>query len=437
MKWKRKSEPQKSKEQKQHEHIKKVAAELRRNRLLLGRRGNVSSDRETAEEIVKSDLRTVLFVINRPLIGLEKRILEPFSKHLKQSAAFDIIDRLSPALEAIGVLLIPFVLYLATQAYEQQREAQENERLQQETVQNYIAQLSDIFLNVDGDLRSDENQRIRTIATAATITLFRDPNLDGDRKGQVVEFLSQMDLVQVSESSDESGEDKSIENQWSIINLSGADLEGVDVSEIDFRGADLSGVDFRGADLSEANLNGVNLSGADLSGANLRGANLRGANFTGVSISEANFFSADLSGADFRSTTELNFDSSGNIASRTYKAGPYFSGVIFQFANLEGAYFESIDFNGVSFARARFDKALFLGTDFREATELEQEQFLGDKLPLLCNSPLPDNIKIDQNRDCDQIAAVLYERHPDDFSTLQEAEEFVNSVKRETWDDLN
>jgi len=217
------------------ESIRQVAEEIYQNRLLLNRPGDDKSDWATAEKIANSPLSTTLFATNRPLIKLEKRLVEPLSKHLRNSAVFDIVDRLSPALEAIGVLLIPLVLYLATQAYEEQREGQEIERLQQETVSNYLGQLSDIFLNAEGDLRSDENRRIRTIATASTITLLRDPNLDGQRKGQVVEFLSQMELVQ--------GEAPSDINAYGlrpIINLTGADLDGANLSFTDLRSANLT-----------------------------------------------------------------------------------------------------------------------------------------------------------------------------------------------------
>lgn len=111
------------------ETVRQVAEEIYQNRLLLNREGNAQSDWIKAEKITQSPILTTLFATNRPLIKLEKLMIEPFNTFLRESAVFDIFDRLSPALEAIGVLLIPLVLYLATQAYEEQREAQEIERL--------------------------------------------------------------------------------------------------------------------------------------------------------------------------------------------------------------------------------------------------------------------------------------------------------------------
>src|SRR6266566_4511792 len=71
------------------------------------------------------------------------------------------------------------------------------------------------------------------------------------------------------------------------LNLSGQNLEKInltdfDLSGADLRGADLSEADLRGADLRGVKLNEANLSKADLSGANLNGTNLTDANLQGA-----------------------------------------------------------------------------------------------------------------------------------------------------------
>jgi len=60
-------------------------------------------------------------------------------------------------------------------------------------------------------------------------------------------------------------------------------------------GLNLSGAFLFQVMLSEANLAGVNLSDAELAGANLRGANLRQANLTGANLTGANLINANLS----------------------------------------------------------------------------------------------------------------------------------------------
>ena len=81
-------------------------------------------------------------------------------------------------------------------------------------------------------------------------------------------------------------------------NLRGADLRGADLRDANLRGANLRGVDLRDANLRDANLRGANLSYADLSYANLRYADLRDANLRGVYLRDANLRGANLSYAD-------------------------------------------------------------------------------------------------------------------------------------------
>src|SRR5436309_3083992 len=78
-----------------------------------------------------------------------------------------------------------------------------------------------------------------------------------------------------------------------IVDLSGADLRGVDLGETYLFGilltnADLFRANLVGADLSRVNLEGAYLTEADLSGADLEGANLRNARLTGANLRRAN-----------------------------------------------------------------------------------------------------------------------------------------------------
>ena len=117
-------------------------------------------------------------------------------------------------------------------------------------------------------------------------------------------------------------------NNWSLhggrggenIDLTGADLSSLDLTDAflrfsDLSGANLSGTNLHDADLISVNLNNANLAGAnlteasfsdtDFSGANLTGANLSGyhyvsdfVNFQGANLTDANLNSEDLKGCD-------------------------------------------------------------------------------------------------------------------------------------------
>ncbi|QDT89102.1 pentapeptide repeat-containing protein [Gimesia algae] len=84
------------------------------------------------------------------------------------------------------------------------------------------------------------------------------------------------------------------------LNLTEADLSGLDLYKIRLRKADLRDANlFRTnlscADLSEVDLSGANLSDADLMCTNLSGAKLTGADFSNANLTETDFSWADLS----------------------------------------------------------------------------------------------------------------------------------------------
>lgn len=80
--------------------------------------------------------------------------------------------------------------------------------------------------------------------------------------------------------------------------LSGANLNRVDLSEARMEAIGLEDASLRRADLTESNLIGAFLMGADLSGATLTESNLTNAFLTGADLSGATLANADLSGAD-------------------------------------------------------------------------------------------------------------------------------------------
>ncbi|MBT9317739.1 pentapeptide repeat-containing protein [Leptothoe spongobia TAU-MAC 1115] len=346
---------------KHHNEKEKIAFELYRTRLLFGKvdKGVKDKDWETAEKILTSPLRRALFSINRPLVKLEKHLIQPSRRYLNQLAIFDIVDRLSSTILTITLLSILIVLVYASLLYENGREKRESDRLQQATMEYYLSQLSNILLNVEGDLEADRNQAIRTIVNATTATLLRDPNLDGQRKGQIIVFLSQMDFVQ-------SKQNDGLEIKQPIVSLSGADLSGADLNNANLSGADLSGADLSGADLSGADLSDANLSGVDLNYANLIRANLSGTDLSGTDLSDANLSGTDLNGTDL----------SDAIIQHTVLIGTNLTG-----ANLTGADLTGADLVGANLTNANLDEK-----------QLQKSY--------LCKSILPEDFATDPNRTC-------------------------------------
>ncbi len=174
----------------------------------------------------------------------------------------------------------------------------EKQRAQDAALQAYLDQMSQLMLG--GNLRdSEEDSEVRTLARARTRTVLT--RLDGNRKGSVVQFLYEADLINKNHPVVSLSDVRLSGADLSGADLSGADLSGVELSDADLSdGADLSDADLSGANLRKADLGGANLSGADLGGAELQLAVLSGADLIGADLSGgANLSGADLSGADF------------------------------------------------------------------------------------------------------------------------------------------
>jgi uncharacterized protein YjbI with pentapeptide repeats len=170
----------------------------------------------------------------------------------------------------------------------------ENQRAQDVALQAYFDQMSQLLLDRNGRLReSQEGDEVRTLARARTLTVLT--RLDGGRKGSVLRFLYEADLIT---------------KDRLVLNLDGADLTYVDLApenpslpKANLRMADLSRVNLFGARLpwaclEEASLSETDLRGGDLTEANLREADLNRSGLFQTNLRGANFRRADLRGAN-------------------------------------------------------------------------------------------------------------------------------------------
>jgi uncharacterized protein YjbI with pentapeptide repeats len=208
----------------------------------------------------------------------------------------------------LELLIIPIVLGAGALLFNQQarkgeQRQRQNEaeiaqdRAREEALQRYLDTMQELIL--DKGLRRSKpwkDPEIRDVSRARTLTVLR--SLDGNRKGQVVRFLHEADLIgKVVE--EQSGKTRVIE---AIIDLRTADLTNADLTLAYLRGADLNYADLSGAILRVANLTNADLTladlrDADLSDANLFLAKLSGADLRVANLSEAYLRYADLHGA--------------------------------------------------------------------------------------------------------------------------------------------
>ncbi len=191
-----------------------------------------------------------------------------------------------------------------------------------EVLKNYLDSMKALLLDKDHPLRTDkESQRIARTLTLTSLKQLTNAqkkseqkadeqkksepkmNTYDDRKGLVVRFLLESQLIQSSSS-----------GKTPIINLEPANLSYADLEHADLTHANLSGVDLSHTLIhgffKEANLSNTTFREADLIKANFTRANLKEADFTKADLTEADLTKADLSGArllglDLRTTIGL------------------------------------------------------------------------------------------------------------------------------------
>jgi uncharacterized protein YjbI with pentapeptide repeats len=235
------------------------------------------------------------------------------------------------AVLAIPVIVAAGTLYFTQQITQQQvqlsiaaNERQHQTDMQiaqnqqnQATLQSFLDRISDLLLNhnLRGSKPEDEIRNVVRTETFSTLS-----QLDGNRKGILIQFLYQEGLISTpSTTSDRNNP---------IIPLDGADLRNISMSGTGvaiisqkhgslnaficnqshtvlliklkqqpmMKGIDLSGIDLKGADLSNSNIRCVYLNNADLENVNLTDTEMFGDNLN----------NADLSDADLKGTRISN-----------------------------------------------------------------------------------------------------------------------------------
>jgi hypothetical protein len=165
---------------------------------------------------------------------------------------------------------------------------------QEEALQHYLDRVSNLVIeknlpaiaaNVSRGTSTPEERELLNVSldVIRTMTLTVLRRLDGGRKGIVVQFLFESDLI----SSHFYKEDLAKVNRLTV-RLKGADLSHVNLSH-----ASLNGAKFARSILSSANLSHAYLCGADFRKTNLIGAKLDGAWLIGANLLEADFSCAE------------------------------------------------------------------------------------------------------------------------------------------------
>jgi hypothetical protein len=168
----------------------------------------------------------------------------------------------------LGLAVVAFGLNLAQSSRDARREerAAVRERslaadgAREEVLRAYVQQISDLML-ARALARSPRDSEAHAVARTLTLTALR--RLDGARKGAVVQFLSEADLIEPDKPD---------------VDLTNGNLRNVVLRGAYIDSAELEATDMRGADLRGALIGKVNFALADLRKADFRGATAAGNN---------------------------------------------------------------------------------------------------------------------------------------------------------------
>jgi uncharacterized protein YjbI with pentapeptide repeats len=305
--------------------------------------------------------------------------LPPASQSQSAKTLWDWMDLLLvPVALAIGAVFLAWVTERrgleAQQRRIEEREGSEERRARGQreieadrargvALQTYFDRMGVLLLNHNLGA-SQRGDKVRVVAQARTFAALRQ--LDGERKGLLLQFLYESDLIgKPAESEDD-------DQRGAIIDLQGADLCNADLA-----GADLRGADLRGADLFGAKLFGADLSSANLVDAVLVSADLRRACLIDAQLVDADLFDAHLVGADL-----YDVDLNGANLRRAKLIGADLEG-----AHLGGADLFGADLFDADLRRANLRRANLVGADLEGARVTDEQLAEAESLE---GATLPD-----------------------------------------------
>ena len=432
-----------------------------------------------------SGFRWQLYKLNRPFIWLEKKIIEPLDRWSDRANVFQFFSKVSPVIEAIGVLAIPFVIFFYESRreniqieFEKQRDKRQLEFQQdlvsaqaevrkQQAVRDYLSQITTIYLEVKERDEIRENEDLKKLLEATTLAIFDELSvsedfrskssdsdeldreaIERDRKGEVVDFLSNLGWINGVD--DKEPLLSLRESNLSQAILTDANLFGAILTDANLFGAILTDAILEGAILTDANLEGANLfraylleailtdailtdailTDANLEGANLRGANLFGANLEGANLRGANLFGAILRGANLFGAYLRGANLEGAILTdanleRAYLLEAILTDAILTDANLRGANLRGANLRGANLREANLEGAILFRANLRGAY-LEGANLRGANL-IFAENLTPKQIK----SACDWETAIYKGNESENTKYIEELKKDKSSDPKE------
>ncbi|MCU0525194.1 MAG: pentapeptide repeat-containing protein [Elainella sp. Prado103] len=190
-----------------------------------------------------------------------------------------------------------------------------NETLQHGIMSRYLEEME--ILIFDKGLLKANNPEVKSVAKAVTLNTARQ--LDPERKGQLLKFLYESNLVGHCELNAQGKSDIKTCTE-PIVSLYGVKLSElqfepppIPLARIDLEGADLThaalpGIVLIDAEMNSATLNNATLSESVLTDAKMYGAKLQNANLSNALLIRTTLIAADLNGANLQGSKLIDAD---------------------------------------------------------------------------------------------------------------------------------
>ena len=139
-----------------------------------------------------------------------------------------------------------------------------------------------------------------------------------------------------------------------------------------------------------------------------------------------------VSGARIAALEDLN-DQGEFLGGLTLEDEANLSDIRLRGAKLRDAKLERADLRGANLTNSTLEStvltsAILLSTDLSTAKGLTEEQLGEDNLLFLCHVKLPEGSKVNPQRDCEKLPAVLLKLYPEEFKDLASAKAHIDKA---------
>lgn len=197
----------------------------------------------------------------------------------------------------LELLIIPSTLgiigFLYNDYQKKKNEKKEKEQKLNDILDSYFKIMGELITHSD---LLDSNPSFKSKTLARTRTLVALENLDGERKGQILQFLYESNLI----------------DQNKIVNLNGANFKESQIENIVLNKAGINGVYLNNSNLSNASLDETNFTSCDFTKSNLSNSSLTNTNLSYTNLTESNLQNIDLTSVNFEGANLTNADLRGS-----------------------------------------------------------------------------------------------------------------------------